>query len=198
MSTVTPTQPMSSPAPLASPVVYRMSVDEFERIADSLDDERVELLDGLIVRREEMKPLDVLVTERLRRQLDRRLPADWFVREDKPIRIPDFNEPLPDLAVVRGQPEVYFHRHPGPEDVAVVIEVSDSSLGRDQGEKWISYSRCGIPVYWVVNLIDSKVELYTGPTPTGYAMRTDFRPGDDVPVVIAGTSVGTITVSDPS
>ena len=187
---------MPSPAPMASPVVYRLSVDEFERIADSLDDERVELLDGLIVRREEMKPLHVLVTERLRRRLDRRLPADWFVREDKPLRIPNFNEPLPDLAVVRGQPEVYLHYHPGPDDVAIVIEVSDSSLGRDHGEKWISYSRCGIPVYWVVNLIDSKVEVYTGPTPTGYATATDFRTGDHVPVVIAGISVSPIAVGD--
>ncbi len=67
MSTIIPAQSAPSPAALASPAVYRMTVDEFERIAGSLDNDQVELVDGYLVWRDDMKPPHVLATERLRR-----------------------------------------------------------------------------------------------------------------------------------
>lgn len=194
MSMITPSQSMPSPPPLALPPLYRMTVDEFERIADALDDDKVELINGYIVGREDMKPSHVVVTERLRRRLEPLLPTGWFVREDKPIRIPDFDEPRPDLAVVRGDPETYVHRHPGPADVALLIEVSDASLQRDQGDKLMNYARALIPVYWIVNLVDRQVELYADPGATGYASRATFRAGQNVPVVIGGVHAGTVGV----
>ena len=87
----------------ADPGQYRMTVDEFERIAEGLD-KPVELVDGFLVERTDMDPPHVLVTERLRRRLDRLVPEGWFARDEKPLRIPDFNERLPDVAVVRGTP----------------------------------------------------------------------------------------------
>jgi Uma2 family endonuclease len=197
MSTVTPIQ--STPAPLASPAVYRMTVDEFERIADSLDDDRVELIDGYIVGRVEMKPSHVLVTELLRRAIEPMLPSDRFVREDKPIRIPDVNEPRPDIAIVHGAVRVYSNHHPGPQNVSLVIEVSDTTLQRDRGEKWFAYARSGIAVYWIVNLVDQQIEVYTDPGPAGYSSKVVFAPAPSVqspPVVIDGVEVGTINVAD--
>ena len=107
MATIIPTQPTVSPAPLASPAVYRMTVDEFERIAGYLDNDQVELVDGYLVWRDEIKPPHALATELLRRGLDRIVPGGFFVREEKPVRIPDFDEPRPDVAVVRGDPRLY-------------------------------------------------------------------------------------------
>ena len=89
MSTIAPTQPVTPPQGPAAPAladVYRMDVDEFERIADLLKAERVELIDGFIVERGAMDPPHVLSSEKLRRKLDRMLPDGWFVREDKPVR----------------------------------------------------------------------------------------------------------------
>ncbi|HZW31314.1 MAG TPA: Uma2 family endonuclease [Isosphaeraceae bacterium] len=157
MSTITSTAPtLPTPRlPLASPAVYRMTVDEYERIADALD-APVELIDGYLVERTDMNPPHVLVTERLRRRLDRMVGPGWFVREDKPVRIPDFDEPRPDLAIVRGDPETYDDHHPGPEDVALLIEVSQASLGRDQGNKWLAYAPAaafpstGSSTWWIV------------------------------------------------
>jgi hypothetical protein len=103
MSTITSTSPTLPLLPLASPVVYRMTVDEYERIADALD-APVELIDGYLVERTDRNPPHVLVSERLRRRLDRLVGQGWFVREDKPVRIPDFDEPRPDLAMVRAIP----------------------------------------------------------------------------------------------
>jgi Uma2 family endonuclease len=191
MSLITPSQSMPSPPP---PALYRMTVDEFERIADSLDDDQVELINGYIVGREDMKPSHVIVTERLRRRLESILPSSWLVREDKPIRIPDFDEPRPDLAVVRGDPERYAHHHPGPADVALLIEESDASLQRDQGDKLMIYAQAGIPVYWIANLVNRRIELYGDPGPGGYASRVSFGSGQNVPVVIGGVHVGTVGV----
>jgi Uma2 family endonuclease len=191
MSLITPSQSMPSPLP---PALYRMTVDEFERIADSLDDDQVELINGYIVGREDVKPSHVILTERLRRRLESILPSSWFVREDKPIRIPDFDEPRPDLAVVRGDPEGYAHHHPGPADVALLIEVSDASLQRDQGDKLMIYAQAGIPVYWIANLVNRRVELYGDPCPGGYASRVSFGSGQNVPVVIGDVHVGTVGV----
>jgi Uma2 family endonuclease len=199
MSTITPAQSLQTQSPLPSLAVYRFTVDEFERIADSLDDDQVELIDGYIVGRGEVKPSHVLTTELLKARIQPMLPNGRFVREDKPVRIPDFDEPRPDIAVVRGDPKVYAHRHPGPEDVSLLVEVSDTTLQKDRSEKWVNYARSGIPVYWIVNLVDRQVEVYTDPSPTGYGSRVvyaQFLSDQLVPVVIDGIEVGQIAVSD--
>jgi len=173
-----------------------MTVDEFERIADQLNGDQVELIDGYLVRRDAMNPPHVLVTERLRRRFDRMLPEGWFVREDKPVRIPDFDEPRPDLAIVRGDPELYHKSHPGPADICLLVEVAMASLDRDRGAKQVGYARGGIPVYWVVNLVDRQIEVFTDPSPSGYRSRQEFLAGHNVPLVVAGTIVSTIAVID--
>jgi Uma2 family endonuclease len=190
------THPMTSPAapPLAK--LYRMDIDEFERIADFLKAERVELIDGFIVERGVMDPPHVLSSEYLRRKLDRLVAGGWFVREDKPVQVHRNYEPLPDFAVVRGDPNTYARRHPGPADVALVVEISDSTLAKDQGEKRVNYAKGGISVYWIVNLIDRQVEVYTGPTSDGYSSCETFKPGQSVPVVIDGVEVGRIAVAE--
>ncbi len=184
------------PPPLASPAVYRMTVDEFERIADSLDDDHVELLDGYIVGRDDLKPPHAFTTDELRRGLDRIVPVGWLVREEKPVRIPDHDEPVPDLALAKGSTRDYVNRHPGPADIALLVEVSESTLDRDQGRKQLIYGSAGIPVYWIVNLVDRRVEVYTVPNAVGYASRADFGAGQVVPVVIGGAQVGQIAI-DP-
>jgi Uma2 family endonuclease len=196
MATIIPTQPAPSPAPLASPAVYRMTVDEFERIAGSLNNDQVELLDGYVVWRDDMKPPHVLATERLRRRLDRSVPEGYFVREEKPIRIPEFDEPRPDISVVRGDPELFANRHPGPEDVVLLVKVSETSLDRDQGKKKFNYARSGIPVYWIVNFVERQLEVYLSPGPDGYQSSQILKPGQDVAVVIDGQEAGRIAVVD--
>ena len=173
----------------------RMTVDEFERIVESLD-EPFELIDGQLIRKPDMDPHHVWATERLRKRLERMLSEGWSVRNDKPLRIPDFNERRPDIAVVRGDEDTYETRHPEPADVMLLIEVSVSTLTRDPSKKRPLYASSDIPVYWIVNAIDRQVEVYTNPGPDGYATCDVFKPGQSVPVVIAGAEVGRIAVND--
>src|SRR5262249_62096530 len=96
-----------------------------------------------------------------------RPPAGWSARMEQPVRIPAYDEPEPDISIVRGANADYRSRVPGPADVAMLVEVSDSTLGQDQGLKLAAYARDGIPVYWIVNLVDRQVEVYTRPVKAG-------------------------------
>ena len=192
MSTITSTP---SP-PLASPEVYRFTVDEYERMAEVLDGCRVELIDGYLVRKMPKKPPHIWAVMCLVETIPSLLPPGWTWRKEDPVRIPAFDEPEPDLAVLRGSAEAYRDRIPDASDVVLLVEVAETTLARDRGQKLFAYARSGIAVYWIVNLVDRQVEVYTGPGTDGYSSRVDFTAGQHVPVVIGGVEVGRIAVSD--
>jgi len=173
-----------------------MTVDEYDRIGELLDDPRVELIDGYLVKKMPKNPEHSWTTQAVFKALENRLPPGWTWRMEQPVRIPAYDEPEPDVAIIRGSDADYKHRHPGPADVALLVEVSDTSLSLDRGLKRSAYARDGIPVYWIVNLVDRQVEVYTGPGPAGYATRQDFPPGQYVPVVIDGQQCAPIAVDD--
>jgi Uma2 family endonuclease len=164
-----------------------MTIDEFEQLEESLGDARFELIDGRVFSRDDMSPPHVVATVRAKRAMESVLPSGRFIREEKPVRILDFNEPFPDLAVAHGDPETYADHHPGPEDVSLVIEISDTTLTKDRGVKQENYARAGIPFYWIVNLGDRQVEVYSDPRPGGYATHIDYRSGQSVPLSWTGT-----------
>jgi Uma2 family endonuclease len=193
MSTITPTQ---STPPLASPEVYRFTVDEYERMAGVLDDPRVELIDGYLVRKMGKKPPHIWAVRSILEKLPSLLPPGWTWWKEDPVRIPDFDEPEPDVAVLRGSAEDYRDRIPDASDVAILIEVAEITLDRDRGKKLAAYAEGGIAAYWIVNMLDRRVELYTGPYSHGYSNRVDFTDGQNVPVVIDGVEIGQIAVSD--
>ena len=193
---ISPPQPVPPPTFWASPDLYRFTVDEYERMAGTLDDPRVELLDGYLVKKMSKKPPHIWSVRSVLDALDEMLPTRWSWRKEDPVRIPDFDEPEPDVAVVRGSKNDYERRIPEPCDVALVVEVAESTLDRDQGRKFLAYAKADIPVYWIVNLVDRQVEVYTDPTPEGYQSRVDYKPGQDFPVIIEGIEVGRIRVDD--
>jgi Uma2 family endonuclease len=195
MSTITPTQATPSP-PLASADVYRFTIDEYERMAAVLDDSRVELIDGYLVRKMPKKPPHIWAVRRIVEAMPSLLPPGWTWWKEDPVRIPDFDEPEPDVAVLRGSAEDYRNRIPDASDVVLLIEVAERTLARDRGEKLTAYAKGGIAVYWIVNLVDRQVEVYTGPGSDGYSSRVDYIAGQHVPVVIEGVEVGRIAVSD--
>jgi len=197
MSTITPTRQASSPPTFSTaPVLYRMTVDEYERIGEMLDDPRVELIDGHLVKKMPKNPEHSWSTKQVFKALERLLPAGWTWRTEQPVRIPAYDEPEPDVSIVRGSDDDYMHRMPGPADVALLVEISESTLATDRGEKLRTYARAAIPIYWIVNLVDRQVEVYTGPGVDDYATRQDFRPGQQVPLVIDGQQLGQIAVDD--
>lgn len=163
------------------------------------EDDPVELLDGYLVTKMPRNPPHRLTTQLTREALTRLCPAGWFVDAQEPITT-DTSEPEPDVAVIRGDRRAFTDRHPGPGDLALVVEVADTSLSRDRGSKKRLYARAALPVYWIVNLIDRQIEVYTDPTGPAeepdYRQRQVFETGAELPVEIAGREVGRVSVAD--
>jgi Uma2 family endonuclease len=178
--------------------LYRMTVEEYEQLAESgvLKDRRVELINGLLVKKMTIKPPHVIAVDAAREAIGRLLPAGWWIRDEKPVRIPDFDEPEPDVSVVRGSRRDYATRHPGPGDITFLAEVADSSLSWNRSEKQTAYASAGVPLYWIVNLVDRQLEVYTDPHPDGYHDRRILGPADQAVIVIGGVEVGLVAVAD--
>jgi Uma2 family endonuclease len=174
-----------------------MDVDRYERLVQAgvLNDPQIELIQGLLVNKTGKNTPHVSTTERLRRGLDRVTPAGWYVRDEKPVRIPDFDEPEPDLAIVRGDIGDCEKAPPGPADVALLIEVSDSTLPWDRGTKRAVYARSSRPVYWIVNLLERRIEVHTGPAPEGYQECRIYTASDNLPVIVDGQEIGQLHVA---
>lgn len=158
------------------------------------EDDGVELLDGWIVPKMGKNPLHDGTVDLIDFLLRELLPAGWFVRVQNAVVTSD-STPEPDLAVVRGQPGDYRQRHPTGVEVALLIEVADTTLARDRTKAAI-YARAGIPHYWIVNLPGKHVIVHSQPAGTGfdasYQSQT-LAAGDDLlPLILAGQVVGSI------
>lgn len=199
----TATVPISESSALPPPYPMRkFSVDEYHRMIDAdvlTDDSAVELLEGWIVSKMTHRPAHSITIEKIVEALRPRLPKGMRLRIQSPITTPD-SEPEPDIAVVRGSISDHVSRHPSPAETPLVIEVSDSTLEQDRGQKSRLYARAGIAAYWIVNLIDRQIEVQSAPsgatTAPSYGSRLDYQSGETVPLVIEGHEVGHIAVDD--
>jgi Uma2 family endonuclease len=181
---------------------HRFSVAEYHHLIQLgmlTEDDPLELLEGYLVCKMPRNPPHDSTIQQVMKRLFRGLPPGWDVRGQSAVTLSD-SEPEPDFAVVRGDEKTYRKRHPGPADIGIVIEVADSSLPGDRDDKGRIYSRAGIPIYWIINLQDAQVEVYSGPSGPvanpAYAQRTDYRAGDVVPLVLDGTVAGTLPAAD--
>jgi Uma2 family endonuclease len=201
MSTITSTMPPAPARPAWIPSrLYRMTVEQYEAMAASgaiPTSHRVHLINGYLVEKMTHNPPHAVADERCGVALDRVIPPGWHARAAKPIRLPgQDSEPEPDRCAVRGTIVDYAERHPGPDDIALVVEVADSSLADDRKLATEVYGPAGIPVCWIVDVRGRRVEAYASPGPRGYASTETFAEGQSVPVVIAGREVGRIAVTD--
>ncbi len=182
--------------------IFRLTVERYHRMIELGilgEDDPVELLDGVLVSKMPKNPPHRISVELLRDKIGPLLPIGWFMESQEPVTTGD-SEPEPDGSVVRGERRQYHSRHPRASDVGLLAEVSDSTLDADRGPKKRSYAKAGFPTYWIVNLVDRQIEVYTQPSgPTenpDYAQQRIYRAGEAVPLVIDGKEVGAIPVND--
>ena len=186
----------------ADPSVYRFSVAQYQRMIEAgvlSHEDKVELLEGYVVYKMPRNPPHDGTIQVITKRLGRRIPAGWDLRVQLTIELTD-NQPEPDFSVARGDETTYLTRHPVATDLGLVIEVTDSSILRDQRDKARIYARAGIAVYWIVNLVDRRVEVYTQPSgPTAapsYGALQTYQPGDAVPLVLDGATVAAVPAAD--
>lgn len=153
------------------------------------DPDGLELVHGGLIRLmqgERHANLRARVSRRLRRALDPPL----FARDENPLHIVFDGEPIPNVMFT--YQEEYEGRHPFPEDVALLIEVADSSAEYDLGEKALLYAQAGIGDYWVVLVNEAAVLRHRGPTPEGYQEVTRLAGADAISPLAMPEAVWTI------
>ncbi len=201
MSTAVLTPPAAIPGipPWVPTSFFRLTLEQYEAMVEAGilgKRDHVHLIDGFLV--EKMTEHDPHATADLLcgDELERLIPRNWHVRPGKPVRIPGLrSKPQPDRSVVRGGIRDFSRRSPEPTDIALVVEVSESTLADDRQLAGL-YGLAGIPYYWIVNLVDGQVEVYSRPGASGYEALEVLAAGHELSLVIDGVEVGRIPVAN--
>ncbi len=191
-----------TPTFLGDASIAKFTVAQYQKMIDAgalTADDKVELLENYVVLKMPRNPPHDGTIGLMDETLRIAIPMGWYLRAQLTMALSD-SRPEPDFAIARGRSRDYFTHHPTPADVGLVIEVADSSLLRDQRDKARIYARGNVVCYWIVNLVDRRVEVHTQPSgpcdSPAYASVVNFVPGDSVPLVLDGVAVATIPVSD--
>ena len=155
----------------AGAVPYHWTVERFYRAADANvfdDPSRLELIQGRIIERVPTSPLHTTISYDIAERLREVAGADFLVREERAVHLAFDSELIPDIALVRGKSSDYREQHPTPQNVVLLVEVSDTSADYDLGEKAIQYAQAGIRDYWVVLVKENAIVVHRQPSPAGY------------------------------
>lgn len=185
---------------ITTDLIWRLSVAQYHQmIAEGIltEEDPVEMLEGLLVKKITKNRPHTLGTQLTREALAQLMPLGWYVDAQEPLTT-QHSEPEPDVLVVRGNRRDYIKQHPGPSDVALVVEVADATLQSDRTLKMHIYASALIPCYWILNLQDRQLESFSDPIVsegnTTYHHLRIYHEGDDVPVIIDGQEIAHLRV----
>lgn len=158
---------------------HRLTVHEFHKMGEAHilpPEARVELIDGELIDMAPIGPDHAGIVNQLNRLLTFAVGDKAVISIQNPLVLDDYHEPQPDIAVLKFRDDFYKRSHPRPEDVLLLVEVADSSTRQDRNSKIPMYASTGIPEVWLVDILQSVVEIYRDPGPKGY--QTLLRPAD--------------------
>ncbi|HEY2381071.1 MAG TPA: Uma2 family endonuclease [Terriglobia bacterium] len=159
------------------------SVDEYMRMAEAgilSPVERVELIQGEILVMSPIGPRHQAVIDRGTQTWVQILGGRAIVRGQGPAVLDRFAAPQPDLALLRPREDFYLHKHPGIDDIFLIIEVSDSSLEYDTTVKQALYAILKIQEYWVADLQNNRLLAYSDPQGDAYRTIREYHRGDSL------------------
>jgi Uma2 family endonuclease len=157
------------------PQRHRITVEHFYRMAEVgvfAEDERVELIEGEIIDVPPMGHHHAGVVDYLAALLTMSVSSSAIVRQQLPLRLGEYSEPLPDIVVAKPRDDRYFRSHPTANCVWLVVEVSSTTVRFDRNVKVPMYARHGVEEVWVVDVVDEHVHRYRSPQDGGYVTVT--------------------------
>jgi Uma2 family endonuclease len=186
--------------PFKAPVAgfHRFTIDQYHKMIETgvlTENDRVELLEGYLVEKMPHDPLHDGTIQMVEAAVLQAAPIGWCGRVQMAVTL-GRSETEPDFVLARGNKRTYLTRHPGPGDIGLIVEVSDSSLEADRNDKLPIYSRIGLPVYWIVNVVDMQIEAHEQPVGPKYAKTTIYKTGDAIPLEVDGAVVASIPVAE--
>lgn len=158
----------------------RISVKEYDAMIESGvfdEDDRIELLNGAIIEKMPKGTKHAALNDIIAARLIQKLAENACVRNQNPVWLDEFSEPEPDIVLAKPPLEKYYNRHPIPEDVFLILEVSDSTLGYDRRAKSLAYSKAGIRQYLLLNVREQTIEDYRQPSADGYQSKQTYHAG---------------------
>lgn len=167
---------------LEVPTPHRFTVDDYYRMGELLEPggPRTELLDGEVIDMTPIGSRHAACVDRTAEMFYRFAGSTLQVRVQNPIRLDEYSEPQPDLALVRARDDHYAYAHPEPADVLLVVEVADTSGVYDRNQKLKAYAWAGVPEAWLIVLNSGTVEVHHEPGRDGYGRVDIFRRGETV------------------
>lgn len=159
------------------------TVTEFEQMVEAgilNEDDRVELLDGDIVTMSPIGRRHAACVKRLNALFSRLFRGRAIVSVQDPIRLNDYSDPEPDIALLVPRDDFYATGHPGPKDVLLAVEVADRSLALDLGTKIPMYARARIAEAWLIDLKTDTITVFTEPKNGRYTTSAKFSGGSRI------------------
>jgi Uma2 family endonuclease len=156
--------------------LYRLRAEDYEKMVEHGifdEDEKIELWDGILI---EMSPKGIKhanAVRRVDREIEKKLGDQIVFSAQDPIRLNDFSQPEPDIALLVPPIENYDLGHPTPKDIYLVMEIADSSIEKDR-RKAINYGQNGIRQYLLLNLNTNEIEDYREPSADGYRFKKTY------------------------
>jgi Uma2 family endonuclease len=176
-----------------APTRRRLDIDVYYRMAEAgilTDPRRVELIDGEIIDTGAIGSPHAAVTNRLARLFARALRDEAaLVNVQSPLRLDPYNEPQPDLMLLRSRDDDYRASHPNAADVLLLVEVSETSLVYDHGIKLALYAKFEVPEVWIIDLSGSAVEIYREPKDGAYVLRERLTDVLLAPGLVPGVTI---------
>src|ERR1043166_831922 len=161
----------------------RFTADDYYRMGEAgilSARDRVGLIDGEVVTMSPIGSAHSSSVARANRALVTAVGEDAIVRPQLPVRLSTYDEPQPDLALLKPRSDFYRTRHPEPDDVLLIIEISDSSLVYDRTVKGPLYAARGIQEYWIADLEGAVLLRFTEPGSEGYRRVEEYRSGESI------------------
>lgn len=172
--------------PRKTPKPRLLSVKIYDSMIENgilTENDNVELLNGAIIEKMPKGKKHAYFNDVISDFLKEKLGKEAIVRNQNPILLDDFSEPEPDIVLCKLPREKYLSQHPTPEDILLVIEISDTTLYFDRHEKGLAYSRAGIGQYLVVNVENNTIEDYRKPSGDGYQSKETYERGESFSLV---------------
>lgn len=173
----------TKPRPAATLEPWRFTVDQYYAMAKAgilKKEDRVELIDGVIVAMAPIGNRHLATTDRCTKIFIEAVGGRAIVRVQGSVTFDDRTMPEPDLTLLKPRDDFYASEAAGPGDVLLIVEVSDSSLEYDRGEKLALYARFGILETWIAALPEQTLEAHTEPEGNEYKCKRIYSPGDTI------------------
>lgn len=204
MSTMTEAPPLAADSEIApaADLPFRLTSDQFEQMVDRgllPDDARVYLWDGMLYEKKAKTRPHAYVQSALTESITRRLPPQFGIGSENPVRLDPSHLPLPDLIVTRGRPIDFPDRYPDGRDVLLVVEVAVTSLGRDLGNRLARYgATLPLAAYIVADVAHRQIVVHADPRPghagmpAAYANLSTVKPGEQLRLHLDGVGLAPI------